>query len=100
MLQIDNAHSVGVTGVSWAPATPPGSLVSAQPPAAADKRLASSGCDNAVKVGYLLSLCQESSAQPSVLAELLLGIGKAAAGWSRLCGLQLIASLALPLASG
>ena len=49
-MQIDNAHSVGVTGVSWAPATPPGSLVSAQGASAPDKRLASSGCDNAVKV--------------------------------------------------
>ena len=50
-MQIEGAHSVGVTGVSWAPATPAGSLVSAQGATAPDRRIASSGCDNAVKVG-------------------------------------------------
>ena len=51
--QIEGAHSVGVTGVSWAPATPAGSLVSGQGATAPDRRIASSGCDNAVKVRRL-----------------------------------------------
>lgn len=48
--KIPNAHSIGVTAVSWAPAVPPGSLVSAAAPAGGVKRLVSSGCDNTVKV--------------------------------------------------
>ena len=49
-LQIEGAHPVGATGVSWAPATPPGSIVSVNGPTQPDKRFASSGCDNTVKV--------------------------------------------------
>ncbi len=58
--QIDNAHSIGCTAVSWAPALPSGGLVSAQPPSSAVKRFATSGCDNTVKVrpsDQLLVLC-------------------------------------------
>jgi protein transport protein SEC13 len=36
--------------VSWAPALPPGSLVSSQPPSGVVKRLVTSGCDNTAKV--------------------------------------------------
>jgi hypothetical protein len=49
-LQIEGAHAIGCTAVTWAPPMPPGALVSAQPPASLVKRIASSGCDNTVKV--------------------------------------------------
>ncbi|KAF8055592.1 SEC13B [Scenedesmus sp. PABB004] len=48
--KISNAHAIGVTAVSWAPAVPAGGLVSSQPPAAPAKRLCTAGCDNTVKV--------------------------------------------------
>mmetsp|Transcript_132 Transcript_132/g.478 ORF Transcript_132/g.478 Transcript_132/m.478 type:complete len:307 (+) Transcript_132:228-1148(+) len=44
------AHPIGVTSVSWAPAVPPGSLVSAQGPSEPVMRLVSCGCDNNVKI--------------------------------------------------
>lgn len=56
------AHPMGCNAVSWAPATVPGSLVSAQTPqiggpgkeasqsSSSVKRFASAGCDNTVKV--------------------------------------------------
>lgn len=47
---IPNAHTLGCTAVSWAPALPPGSLVSSQPPSGVVKRLVTSGCDNTAKV--------------------------------------------------
>ena len=47
--QIDAAHSVGVNAVSWAPAMPAGSLISAKGATQPDRRLVSGGCDNAVK---------------------------------------------------
>ncbi|RWR82822.1 protein transport protein SEC13 B-like protein [Cinnamomum micranthum f. kanehirae] len=54
--RINQAHSVGVTSVSWAPSTAPGSLISSS--SAADQpvyKLASSGCDNTVKVWKLFN---------------------------------------------
>ena len=52
--QIDGAHTLGATAVSWAPAEPKGSLLSGKPPGHPVKRFVSGGCDNAVKVrGYL-----------------------------------------------
>lgn len=51
MQQIPNAHAIGVTAVSWAPAVPAGSMVGSQPPSAPVKRLCTAGCDNTVKVG-------------------------------------------------
>ncbi|KZV06830.1 hypothetical protein F511_45689 [Dorcoceras hygrometricum] len=47
--RIDQAHPVGVTSVSWAPATAPGALVGT---GLLDpiQKLASGGCDNTVKV--------------------------------------------------
>ena len=50
MLQLDGAHTLGATAVSWAPAEPKGSLVSGKPPGQPVKRFVSGGCDNAVKV--------------------------------------------------
>lgn len=50
-VKIQGAHSIGCTGVCWAPAPPPGSLVAgglSQP--AVVKRLVSSGCDNVAKI--------------------------------------------------
>lgn len=49
-LQIADAHPLGATAVSWSPAAPPGSLVSAKGPGQPEKRFASSGADNTVKV--------------------------------------------------
>lgn len=49
--QIDGAHPVGCTAVSWSPAAPKGSLVSSKAPGQPVRRLASAGCDNCVKVG-------------------------------------------------
>lgn len=49
-VQINNAHAIGVTAVSWAPAVPAGALVASQPPSTVTKRLCTAGCDNTVKV--------------------------------------------------
>ncbi|KAA1470737.1 vesicle budding-like protein [Dentipellis sp. KUC8613] len=43
------AHAIGCNAVSWAPATPPGSLV-APGAGGTSKRFASAGCDNLVKI--------------------------------------------------
>ncbi len=48
--QIPDAHTLGATAVSWSPAAPAGSLVSAKGPGQPEKRVASSGADNTVKV--------------------------------------------------
>lgn len=48
--QLDGAHTLGATAVSWAPAEPKGSLVSGVPPGQPVRRFVSGGCDNAVKV--------------------------------------------------
>lgn len=51
--KIENAHAIGCTGVSWAPANQPGALVSApngKAHANATMRLVTSGCDNVCKV--------------------------------------------------
>ena len=49
--KISGAHSIGCTGVSWAPAPPPGSLVAGGGSHAAPvRRLVSSGCDNLAKI--------------------------------------------------
>lgn len=55
--QLPGSHPIGVTGVSWSPAIPSGALVSnAQGPAHV-KRLATSGCDNTIRVGgFVLAL--------------------------------------------
>ena len=49
-VQIPNAHPLGVTAVSWAPAAPAGSLIAAKGPGQPESRFASSGADNTVKV--------------------------------------------------
>jgi len=49
--KIQGAHSIGCTGVCWAPAPPPGSLVTggmSQAPMV--RRIVSSGCDNLAKI--------------------------------------------------
>eukprot|EP00884_Botryococcus_braunii_P010690 jgi/Botrbrau1/19622/Bobra.0448s0002.1 len=48
--QIEGAHAAGALAVSWAPAAPPGSLISGKGVSQPEKRLASAGCDNLVKV--------------------------------------------------
>lgn len=48
--QLDGAHQLGCTSVSWAPAAPRGSLVHGKPPGQPVRRFASAGCDNAVRV--------------------------------------------------
>ena len=50
--KIERAHAVGCTGVSWAPAATPGSLVGAGGAGAVvdSKRLVTCGCDNLVKI--------------------------------------------------
>ena len=51
--KVPHAHAIGCTGVSWAPAAMPGSLVSVGgggDHAVSPQRLCTSGCDNAVKV--------------------------------------------------
>lgn len=48
--QVDGAHPVGCTAVSWAPAAPKGSLVASKAPGQPVRRLASCGADNCVKV--------------------------------------------------
>ena len=53
VVQIPNAHPLGVTAVSWAPAAPAGSLIAAKGPGQAESRFASSGADNTVKVPTL-----------------------------------------------
>ena len=52
-MQVPNAHPLGVTAVSWAPAAPAGSLVSAKGPGQPEICFASSGADNTVKVPCL-----------------------------------------------
>lgn len=47
-VKIEQAHPVGVTSVSWAPASAPGSLIGPDPGPV--QKLASGGCDNTVKV--------------------------------------------------
>lgn len=47
--QIEKAHLLGVTSVSWSPPTPPGSLVTAGSGAQLVKCFVSGGCDNTVK---------------------------------------------------
>lgn len=53
--RIDQAHPVGVTSVSWAPAMAPGALITAGPSGQFEyvQKLASGGCDNTVKVWKL-----------------------------------------------
>jgi len=53
--RIDQAHPVGVTSVSWAPAMAPGALISAGPSGQYEyvQKLTSGGCDNTVKVWKL-----------------------------------------------
>ena len=55
--QIDGAHPVGCTAVSWSPAAPKGSLVSSTAPGQPVRRLASAGCDNCVKVCVCGGVC-------------------------------------------
>ena len=50
LAQIDGAHTLGATSVSWAPAAPKGSLLSAKGPGAPVKRFVSGGCDNTIRV--------------------------------------------------
>ncbi len=54
-LQLPGSHAIGATGVSWAPSTPAGSLVTGKAGgggagAPLVKRLVSCGCDNSVRV--------------------------------------------------
>ena len=44
------AHGMGVNSVSWAPATAPGSLVSATPAPGVQRRFVTGGSDNLVKL--------------------------------------------------
>ena len=60
LLQIPDAHPLGATAVTWSPAAPPGSLVSAKAPGQPEKRIASSGADNTVKVGAHQHACLQS----------------------------------------
>ncbi|KAG5462673.1 MAG: WD40-repeat-containing domain protein [Olpidium bornovanus] len=49
--QIFDAHAIGCNAVTWAPAAGPGSLLQASPaPPTGSLRLATGGCDNAVKI--------------------------------------------------
>lgn len=48
--RIEAAHPIGANAVSWCPATPAGSLVSSSPVAGPALRIASCGCDGAIKV--------------------------------------------------
>lgn len=50
-VQVEGAHTLGVMGVSWAPAVPRGSLTSGKAPGPPARRFATGGCDNTVKVG-------------------------------------------------
>ena len=50
LVQMDGAHPIGCTAVSWSPAAPKGSLVSSKAPGQPVRRLASAGCDNCVRV--------------------------------------------------
>lgn len=50
---MEQAHVIGCTSVSWAPADAPGALVSAGAAAVSPmRRLCSAGCDNTVKVHH------------------------------------------------
>ncbi len=51
--QLPGTHAIGVTAVSWAPAVPPGALVSAKTPGQFVKRLVTAGCDNVIKVMHV-----------------------------------------------
>lgn len=51
--KLEQAHPVGVTSVSWAPAAAPGSLVGAD--TGPVQKLVSGGCDNTVKVWKYLN---------------------------------------------
>jgi len=70
--RIEGAHPVGANAVSWCPATPPGSLPlssSSNTPAAGtpQRRLASCGCDGALKIWYFegsLGQWQEEQGSP------------------------------------
>ena len=48
--RIEWAHTAGALGVAWAPAAPAGALTAAAAPVAPERRLATCGCDNLVKV--------------------------------------------------
>ena len=48
--KVERAHLLGVNAVSWAPAQPPGSLVTPGSGAPLVRRLVSGGCDNLVKI--------------------------------------------------
>ena len=52
-VQVEGAHTLGVMGVSWAPAVPRGSLTSVKAPGPPERRFATGGCDNTVKVWFL-----------------------------------------------
>ena len=56
-VQVEGAHPVGALAVTWSPAAPPGSLVSAKGPGRPERRFASAGCDNTVKVRLLGFQC-------------------------------------------
>lgn len=64
-VQIDGAHTLGATSVSWAPAAPKGSLLSGKGPGQPVKRFVSGGCDNAVKV----SAARSSSESHAVIRD-------------------------------
>jgi len=49
--KVFNAHGMGCNAVSWAPAIVPGKLLSTQPDANVNqKKLATGGCDNLIKI--------------------------------------------------
>jgi len=48
--KIERAHALGVTSLSWAPAQPPGSLVTPGTGAPLVRRLVTGGCDGAVRI--------------------------------------------------
>ena len=51
--KIERAHATGALAVSWAPAVPPGALVSADGAQKAVRRLVTCGCDNTAKIWEL-----------------------------------------------
>ena len=67
--RIEGAHPVGANAVSWCPATPSGSLPlsSSNTAATPQRRLASCGCDGALKIWYFeesLGQWQEEQGSP------------------------------------
>jgi protein transport protein SEC13 len=48
--KVEGAHVLGVTAVSWAPAQPPGSLVTPGSGAPLVRRLVTAGCDNLARI--------------------------------------------------